>query len=92
MQLVLFLQTLSCGEKAGRDKLRLRNGEIRLGLLTCRLFTIVTTLAWVVINKPTIDLMPLEKNSWLVRSADKLAAACSPVPASHLSLGFGTGS
>lgn len=92
MQLVPFLQTLSCGEKAGRDKLRLRNGEIRLGLLTCHLFTIVTTLAWVVINKPTIDLMPLEKNSWLVRSADKLAAACSPVLASHLSLGFGTGS
>lgn len=33
--------------------------------------------------------MPLEKNSCLACNANKLAAACSRVPASRLSLGFG---
>lgn len=70
--------------------LRLRKGETPLGLLTCHLFAIVSTSAWEVINKHTIDLMPLEKNSCLVCNADKLAAACSRVPASCLSRGFGT--
>lgn len=90
VQLMPFLQALYCGKRAGRGKLRLRKGKTDLGLLTRRLFAIVTTLAWAVINKPTIDLVPLEKNSWLACSADKLAAACSRVPAAHLALGFGT--
>lgn len=50
---------------------------MQLGLLTCHLFTIATTLAWEVINKPTIDLMPLEKNFCPMCNAGKLAAACS---------------